>query len=74
MIPDDQIRFVYEFLGDIEKEIVEEIRAGKVPENFDGLELKWLVLRKLREKVGFIPEALLPRWDEFQNEVTVRNL
>jgi len=43
MTKEDQITFTENFLDSIKKDITEKINAGKVPEDWDGFELRELV-------------------------------
>lgn len=69
-IPEEQIEFVDSLLNSVKEDIVKKIKAGKIPDNWDGIELRWyLAERFARETYGN-----KSRKREYNNTVLVNNL
>lgn len=70
-----QKRFVVELMAAIEKSIVDDINAGKVPEDWDGIELRGLIEDRATNAATFIHEKHnLKRFRAFKRELINRNL
>jgi hypothetical protein len=69
----EQIIFVGELVNSLRDKIVEEIIAGKIPENWDGIELRWLISDSALYTTRICP-ANKKRKAEYNNTVIVNNL
>lgn len=68
---EEQIEFVNELCKEIAKGIVNQIENGKVPAEWDGIELRWLVQEHASTNWGNKDKK---RKREYNNIVIVNNL
>lgn len=75
MTRDEQRHFVHELSATIAEEIVKQIDDGKVPSEWNGIELRWLLSERHKQSA-----AMCSGYDEskrkrkFSNTVLVNNL
>ena len=69
MDKEQKIAFVKSMLKSIGAEILEDIEKGKVPETWDGIELRWLIQDRAQSHYGD-----LRRKKEYTNTVIVNSL
>jgi hypothetical protein len=67
----DKRQFVRELVAAVKDSILKDISAGKVPVEWDGLELRWLLADRFREQA--LPLAS-HRKRQYNNERVVNNL
>lgn len=70
----DKEQFVIELMASAMNSIVDKI--GAMPEEWDGIELRWYINDHVQEKVGSFKNDryYAQRYKEYRNEVLVRNL
>lgn len=68
----EKIRFVKELADEITHKILIEIVTGGIPEEWDGIELRWLLAQRFNAN-WVMPEAR-KRKREFNNTCLVNNL
>ncbi len=71
----EQSALVHELIDGIRADLMRDIAAGKLPESWDGIELRQLVADRFAFLCG--SEALKrnkSRMKSFRNEVLIRNL
>lgn len=51
MSPEQQERFVRELSWGVVNKILVEINEGQIPENWDGIELRWLLAERFKDAV-----------------------
>ena len=68
----EQVQFIHDLVGMIESKLLVEIIEGKIPTEWDGIELRWLLASRF-DASWFMPEAK-KRKREFKNYVLVNNL
>jgi hypothetical protein len=73
MSTSEKILFIDDILSAISKHIAEDIERGRVPEEWDGIELRWLVVEKVGQSCN-IGKAQNKRRRAFNNTVIVNNL
>ena len=67
-----QKRFVRQLIDAVETNIVAAIDAGKTPDNWDGVELRWYIAEKFADCV--FGDFSKRRKAEYKNTVLVKNL
>jgi len=67
----EKIKFVMELCNAIKSEVIQDIQAGKVPESWNGIELRWLLAERANKASRFGDRA---RKREYDNTVIVNNL
>ncbi len=67
----EQINFVNSLCEAIRADIVKSIESGKIPENWDGIEFRWLVEERSKTNFGNVTKK---RKADFNNTVIVNNL
>ncbi len=67
----EQIDFIYSLTDQIRDKIIEDIIKGRFPENWDGIELRWLLSERSDSRFGRDQKR---RRDEYENTVIVNNL
>ena len=67
-----QKRFVKGLINNVEIEIIANIDAGKTPDNWDGVELRWYIAEKFADCV--FGDFSKRRKAEYKNTVLVKNL
>jgi hypothetical protein len=73
MEKEEQKTFVTSLMSAMTKEIMDLIDNGKIPEEWDGIELRWLIRDKAAGIVGKRIGTLTRRRD-YNNRVLVDNL
>jgi hypothetical protein len=68
-----QKRFVKELIKRVEEKIVADIDAGKTPDEWDGVELRWLIGERFEDCI-YKHTGGKRRKAEFDNTVLVNNL
>lgn len=72
MTRNEQAQFTSVLIDRVREEIAEKIESGKIPENWDGIELRRYIARKFEECVmGDMPRR---RKTAFENDIIVNNL
>lgn len=72
---DQQVAFIRELVGNVTEELLKDVRAGKLPEDWDGIELRELIaLRFSRVVFSRIDSWTRSRKRDFNNTVIVNNL
>lgn len=76
MSPKQQVEIVTELLDSLRDVMVDRIKSGFVPEEWDGVEIRaWLRLKAAYECGGAVERLLVgKRYKAFRNEFIVRNL
>lgn len=76
MNKEEQIEFVIQLTDNVKNEILQKINKNKIPENWDGIELRWLIADKFSDVVfgGFEKKNQRRRAKEFNNYVLINNL
>lgn len=72
MDAETQAKFVEELAGNVVRELVADIRAGKTPDNWNGIELRRLLA--YRFKLAVVGDMSRSRLRDFNNTVVVNNL
>jgi hypothetical protein len=72
MTPAEQRKFIQELGGAVLDELLRDCAAGKLPPDWDGLELRRLMALRFRR--ACIGELKGQRKQYFENEVLVRDL
>lgn len=72
MTKEEQIQFVRRFLGGIADAIITDIELGKVPEEWNGVELKWLADYWVSHSAAMYKDKA--RKAKFNNTVLVNDL
>lgn len=67
----EKIRFVKELVGSVQQSIIALINEGKVPEEWDGHELRHLIADRFKSNTT---KLALKRRREYNNTVLVENL
>ncbi len=71
MTSEDQIKFINDLTENVLKDIIGEV-GRKIPENWDGIELRWLLAEKFAAQTF---HSLSPtRYKEYENNVIVNNI
>jgi len=73
MTKDEQKQFVKDLTENVAKSITRKIEAGKIPENWDGIELRWL-LKETFAYESYDGDSYKSRKREFRNTVLVNDL
>ncbi len=73
MTPKEQAKFVHDLCHNVEVGIVEDIREGRVPEDWDGIELRELLARRFAA-ASYRQYLKGPRRRDFENTLIVANL
>jgi hypothetical protein len=71
MTKDEKIQFIYDLTSNICEDIVTEIKLDKIPEEWDGVELRWLVEEMAVSNFGRQDKK---RKRAYNNTVIVNNL
>lgn len=75
MTKEKQVKFVNAVIDAVKKDIVEKIEKGEVPEDWDGIELRWYIRDKFSEVVwGEWKNTKTKRYRDYKNAVLVNNL
>lgn len=72
MTKNDKIEFVKSILSNMSNRLIEDVEKNKVPENWDGIELRWWIEQRARSLV--MNDKQSKRYREFENTVIVNNL
>lgn len=68
----DQIQFVTDLTNAVRDKVIERIEKGKIPETWDGIELRWLLRDKFENQVSSSVDRKRKR--EYNNTVLVENI
>lgn len=68
----DQIQFVTDLTNAVRDKVIERIEKGKIPETWDGIELRWLLRDKFEEQTSSRVDKTRKR--EYDNTVLVENI
>lgn len=76
MSKDEKAQFVIYLMDDIKNKILQNIWNDKIPEEWSGIELRWLIADKMGNVVfgGFEKKNQRKRAKEFNNYVLINNL
>jgi len=67
--------FVKELCNNVRDEILKQINQNKIPQGWDGIELRWLIKEKFDQCVlGGFTDKRCKRFKEFENECLISNL
>ena len=73
MDKDSKLKFISDLCNDIKNDISSKVH--KMPENWDGIELRWLIAEKCNSVVmGSYNGTKSRRYKDYKNEVLVKNL
>jgi|JI10StandDraft_1071094.scaffolds.fasta_scaffold1280204_2 hypothetical protein len=65
--------FVHDLIDSVRAELMRDIAAGKIPEHWDGVQLRALTAERFaRSRMG--REGDRRFWRDYRNDVTTRNL
>lgn len=71
----EQIQFVTDLTNAVRDKVIERIEKGKIPETWDGIELRWLLRDKFENEVlGDYGYGNKKRKREYNNTVLVENI
>jgi len=71
----EQIRFIKNLTGSIASELISKIESGRVPENWDGIELRKLLSDKFEsESDRCFKNKRSRRYKDYNNIVIINNL
>lgn len=70
----EQTKFVKDLTKAIRDQLLADIKAGRVPAEWDGIELRWLLAERFTNASRFGNSANNPRKRDFDNTVLVNNL
>lgn len=75
MTKDEKILFIAKLTGSICNELTAKVRDGRIPENWDGHELRELLAEKFAaETSDELKNKRSPRYKAYRNSVLTRNL
>jgi hypothetical protein len=74
MTKDEQKQFTKNLTGSIADKIIEQIDSGKIPENWDGVELRWLLQDLFSREARYYPDKRKSRWKDYDNTVIMHDL
>lgn len=69
-----QIDFVKDLAVNVANNVIRLIDADKVPENWDGVELRWLLADKFQDATLNMQRENKARYKAYKNNVIVNNL
>ena len=72
MTKQERIDFIAELCGNVTKELLDKV--DKMPEEWDGIELRWLIAEKFSQVVFSQINVTRKRKHEYNNTVLVENL
>jgi hypothetical protein len=67
----EKIKFVSDLCERISEKIIEQIGEGRIPDDWDGIELRWLIAEHANQNARFGDKR---RKAEYDNTVIVNNL
>lgn len=71
----EQSALVHDLIDTIRAELLRDIAAGKVPESWDGIELRQLIADRFASQCGVhMLQRDKPRLRNYRRELIVRNL
>lgn len=73
MNKDEQIVFVKALTEDLAKQLIIKIENGRIPESWDGLELRWLIQEQVTWN-NYSSKTMKKRKREFKNTCLVNGL
>lgn len=73
MTRENKILFVTSHCNSIKQEICSKIESGKIPENWDGYELRSLIAEKFNAEIR-MTDKREKRYREYENTVLAENL
>ena len=73
MLKKDQLELTENYVQAVIKVIKEEIEKGKIPESWDGFELRWYIADAFKQE-SFHRKDLNKRNKEYQNYKNTHNL
>jgi len=68
----DKVRFIKDLCNSVKNELISKI--DKIPENWDGYELRELIAQKFRSESYLMNDKRSKRYRDFENDVIVQNL
>lgn len=68
----DKKRFITNLCNSVKLELISKI--GKMPENWDGIELRELICDKFKNETYLGNDKKSKRFKDYQNEVLIKNL
>jgi len=68
----EQIQFVTDLTNAVRDKIIKQIETGKIPETWDGIELRWLLRDKFEAQTSSRVDKKRKR--EYNNTVLVENI
>jgi hypothetical protein len=74
MNSEEKIKFVEAITSNVTEEIINNIIIGKVPEDWEGIELRWYLADKFQDCVYDIYKKPSKRKREYKNTILVENL
>lgn len=70
----EQARFVSSLVNSVANELLDKIGSGRVPEEWDGFELRWWIAQRFEEATLGSRSNNKKRFRSFKNDILVRNL
>jgi len=70
----DQITFVKDLLDSMKTTLIKQIVEGRIPEEWDGIELRWLIADNAKENSARFHNSNKRRGRAYTNAVIVNNL
>jgi hypothetical protein len=71
---DEQIQFVDELTESVRSGVVHAIEMGRVPEDWDGLELRELLADKFTDSAGWLKRNNRKRYAAYKNQMLVADI
>lgn len=68
----EKVTFIAELIGNVQDGIIK--KTDKLPENWDGIELRWYIADKFADAVMGSYDKRSKRYKDYENEVLVNNL
>jgi hypothetical protein len=72
MNSEEKIKFIDELIGNVKKELIGKVEL--MPEEWDGVELRWLLREKFSEVVFCSYTEKTKRWKDYANTCLRRNM
>lgn len=69
---EEKVKFVRDLLGSITDKLVEDIESGRVPEHWNGIELRWLIAERANNATVGKQNGVVYR--NYRNDVLVNDL
>jgi len=74
MTKKNKIRFVENLTGSIKSKIISKIESGKIPDSWNGFELRQLLADKFTSESWLMPNKKMKRRRDYENTVIINNI